>query len=189
MKVNQRYRRVTLPHLLASYQGGLLYVLTVYPAESWAPRVRAHELRVIINDRVVCLSVRPSHFLPDQIHRGIRIHSYLLLFLGGQTLMGCLPFLATCLVISFKFNDYFICSSHVCFASQIIIIVLSWSAAAGRRHIKTLLGKAAKLVSPGTVDQLIIVADWSGVMSAGCTTGPIQAMDGRIICCCTISSR
>ena len=24
-------------------KGGLLYVLTVYPAESWAPRVRAHE--------------------------------------------------------------------------------------------------------------------------------------------------
>jgi len=26
-----------------SYKGGLLYVSTVYPAESWAPRVRAHE--------------------------------------------------------------------------------------------------------------------------------------------------
>jgi len=39
-------RRVTLPHLLASYKGGLLYVLTVYPAESWAPRVRAKELSV-----------------------------------------------------------------------------------------------------------------------------------------------
>jgi len=24
-------------------RGGLLYVLTVYPAESWAPRIRAHE--------------------------------------------------------------------------------------------------------------------------------------------------
>ena len=45
-------RRVTLPHLLASYKGGLLYVLTaVYPAESWAPRVYAPKS---------CLSVRPS---------------------------------------------------------------------------------------------------------------------------------
>ena len=38
-------RRVTLPHLLASYKRGLLYVLTVFPAESWAKS---------------CLSVRPS---------------------------------------------------------------------------------------------------------------------------------
>jgi len=36
-------RRVTLPRLQVSCKGGLLYVLTVYPAESWAPRVRAHE--------------------------------------------------------------------------------------------------------------------------------------------------
>jgi len=29
---------------IASYKGGLLCVLlTVYPAESWAPRIRAHE--------------------------------------------------------------------------------------------------------------------------------------------------
>ena len=34
--------QTSLP-LLASYKGGLLYVLTVYPAESWAPCVRAHE--------------------------------------------------------------------------------------------------------------------------------------------------
>ena len=33
-------------NLLASYKEGLLYVLTVYPAESWAPRVRANELFV-----------------------------------------------------------------------------------------------------------------------------------------------
>ena len=45
-------RRVTLPHLLASYKGGLLYVLSLYPAESWSPRVRAQELSVLPS---VCL--------------------------------------------------------------------------------------------------------------------------------------
>ena len=33
-------------------RGGLLYVFTVYPAESWAPRIRAHDSHE--------LSVRPS---------------------------------------------------------------------------------------------------------------------------------
>jgi len=32
-------------------------MLTVYPAESWAPRVRAHECHDKLS---VCLSVRPS---------------------------------------------------------------------------------------------------------------------------------
>jgi len=37
------------------HRGGLLYVLTVYPAESWAPRVRAHEFTSVCLS--VCLSV------------------------------------------------------------------------------------------------------------------------------------
>ena len=42
---------------------GLLYVLTVYPAESWAPRVRAHEFTARSVVLPIChdkLSVRPS---------------------------------------------------------------------------------------------------------------------------------
>jgi len=49
---------------------GLLYVLTVYPAESWAPRVRAHELLIVtflparryraVFATATCLSVRLS---------------------------------------------------------------------------------------------------------------------------------
>ena len=38
-------------------RGGLLYVLTVYPAESWAPLVRAHELLSTCICLSICLSV------------------------------------------------------------------------------------------------------------------------------------
>ena len=45
--------QTSLP-LLASYKGGLLYVLTVYPAESWEParthpQVCAIQMRILID--------------------------------------------------------------------------------------------------------------------------------------------
>jgi len=36
----------------------MLYVLTLYPAESWAPRVRAHELAPVVQNRQHRLRLR-----------------------------------------------------------------------------------------------------------------------------------
>jgi len=67
MNESESARRVTLPHLLASYKGGLLYVLTVYPAESWpartCPQVQYCRSTLSVHPSVCDVEVLWSHIL------------------------------------------------------------------------------------------------------------------------------
>jgi len=77
MKVNPHYsqlsdvQRVTLPHLLASYKGGFLYVLTVYPAESWAHKYWKSYQRILMKfygELGCCIEINWLHFGDDPDH-------------------------------------------------------------------------------------------------------------------------